>query len=265
MALTYCHPDSTDWGCAYTEEEIAELDPIVMERSESLAWATLASLSGYQIATCPIEARPCTEKCMQGTWIEAPVTGGGTFTPSINSQGVWVNSCGCGKNLGCSCVALSEIVLPGPVGGIVEVLLDGGVVDPVNYRVDNGNRLVALYDFMWPSCQDMRLPATEEGTFSVTYWRGFPPDSLTNYAAGVLAGEFYKACTGSKCRLPAGVTSITRQGVSMEIQTGMFSNGYTGIREVDAIIQVFNPNGLRMPTIIASPDQSETRIPTWRY
>jgi hypothetical protein len=267
VANTACTP-AADWSCAYTDAEFAALDAAIVERSEALAWSTLVSLTGYQIAACPIEVRPCTEKCVSGTWIEAPHaagSGGGYFRPGVNSQGYWVNSCGCGGQYGCSCVALSEVVLPGPVGGIVEVLLDGGVVDPADYRVDNGNRLVAQWGMTWPACQDMRLPASEPDTFSVRYYQGFAPDILTQYAAGVLAVEFYKACTGGKCRLPAGVTSITRQGVSMEIQNGLFTDGFTGIREVDAIIQIYNPNGLKMPSTVSSPDVAQTRTPTWRF
>jgi hypothetical protein len=157
------------------------------------------------------------------------------------------------------------VLLPGPVGGIVEVLIDGVVVPSSNYRVDNTNRLVAQFDQVWPSCQDMTLPETEDGTFSVQYWRGFAPNALTNYAAGVLAAEFYKACTGDKgCRLPSGVTQITRQGVTMEIQTGLWQGGWTGLREVDAVISTFNPYGLRAQTVITSPDMPGTRTPTWR-
>lgn len=270
----YCYPDSTDWACAYTPDEIANLDPAVKERSEILAWTTLAALTGYQIATCPIEVRPCAEKCTGGTYVAAPVAvgtsvpaGNGMFSPSINSYGMWVNSCGCGGTpSGCSCTVLSEVILPGPVGGILDVLIDGGHVDPTQYRVDNGNRLVAQNGATWPSCQDMSLPSSEDGTFAVIYWRGFAPNPLTNYAAGVLAAEFYKACTGNKaCRLPDGVTTVTRQGVTLEIQTGLFANGFTGIREIDAIIETYNPNHLKMPTVVLSPDVSEARTPTWRW
>jgi hypothetical protein len=264
-----CTPE-VDWGCAYTPEQIAELDPAVKARSEQLAWATLQSLTGYQVAPCPLEVRPCTEGCSHSSWLEAPVftggyQGGGTFQPAQNGDGFWVNSCGCGRGDSCSCTRVSEIFLPGPVGQIVEVSVDGVVLDPSTYRVDNNSQLVAQGDLVWPSCQDMTAAAGEEGTFVVTYYRGFAPDAMTTYAAGVLASEFYRACTGKACRLPAGVTSITRQGVSMEIQTGMFSGGYTGIREVDAVISIYNPYGLRSPAVIISPETVGARRTTWRW
>lgn len=266
--MDFCVPDTADWACAYSEEQIAELDPETKERAEILGWTTLASLTGYQVATCPIVVRPCTQGCMRGSYQAWPVVSNGVGTrwqPSINSQGFWVNSCGCGSPDNCSCTTLSEVILPGPVGGIVEVRVDGNVLDPLVYRVDQGNRLVALGDYRWPSCQVMNEPDTEEGTFSVRYWRGFAPNSLTNYAAGVLASEFYKACTSGKCRLPNGVTQVTRQGVTLEIQTGLWQGGWTGIREVDAIIATFNPYGLRAPTVVTSPDVRSARTTTWGW
>lgn len=263
--MTICVPDSTDWACAYTPEEIDALDPIVKARSEALAWTSLASLTGYQVATCPILVRPCAERCLEGTYQDWPTGIIGTFRPGINAQGFWVNGCGCRQG-NCSCTNLSEVILPGPVGGVLEVLVDGVVLDPLVYRIDQGNRLVAQGDYVWPACQDLTVPETEPGTFSVRYWRGFAPNSLTNYAAGVLAAEFYKACTGAKgCRLPNGVTQVTRQGVTMEIQTGLWQGGWTGIREVDAIITTFNPNGLKGPTVITSPDSPSARTTTWRW
>lgn len=264
-------PPAVDWGCTFTEAQIAELDPVVAERSTLLAWSTLQALTGYQVSPCPVLVRPCSEGCSRGTWRESAVipgwgsTGGG-FTPYISSGGYWVNSCGCGQGGGCSCTTLSEVILPGPIGAVVEVLLDGVVISPSDYRVDNSNRLVALNGVVWPGCQDMSLAEDQVGTFSVRYFRGFAPDPMTTFAAGVLAGEYYKACTNAKgCRLPSGVTSISRQGVTFEVQTDMFVNGYTGIREVDTIIGLYNPSHLRQAAVIASPDTVGVRTPTWRW
>ena len=77
------------------------------------------------------------------------------------------------------------------------------------------------------------------------------------------AVEYARACTGGKCRLPQGVTSIVRQGVSFEIEGGAFPNGFTGIREVDAWIALWNPDGLRQQAKVYSPDLKRPRL-TWR-
>jgi hypothetical protein len=67
---------------------------------------------------------------------------------------------------------------------------------------------------------------------------------------------------GQKCALPAGVTSITRQGVTMDILPGAFPGNRTGIREVDVYVQRWNPNALKAPTTVWSPDFHHTRVTT---
>jgi hypothetical protein len=258
--MDYCIPDDTDWTCAQAAHD--EMDPELLLRSETLAWLTLQMLTGYALDICPVTVRPCKKLCTDGTWTAAPVSAAGTFTPNLNVSGQWVNTCTCGGN-SCSCGPIHEIILPGPVGDIVEVQIDGAPLSPSAYRIDNFTHLVRQDGGVWPDCQDMNLPNKEVGTFSVTYYGGAKPDSMTKYAAGVLAYEFSKACAGGKCRLPSGVTQITRQGVTMEIQQGMFPNGFTGIREVDVVIGLFNPNGLRSPVVIASPDYNPGRKTTW--
>lgn len=262
--MSTCIPASTDWGCAYTPDEIAALDPAKKLRAESLAWSTLQSLTGYQLAICPIVARPCKKLCYPSVYREAPVSGSGPFSPSINAQGMWVNSCGCGNRDACGCGIIHEIVLPGPIGWVAKVEIDGATLDPSAYRVDNGNRLVRIDGDAWPSCQDMAAELTEDNTFGVTYYQGAYPDANANFAAGKLATEFYKACSGNKCALPAGVTTVTRQGVTMEIQTGLWPNGYTGLREVDAFISILNPYGLRQPSRSFSPESRRARTTTAR-
>ena len=74
----------------------------------------------------------------------------------------------------------------------------------------------------------------------------------------MLACEFTKACAGEKCRLPARVTSVARQGVSMEFGSTMWENG-TGIKEVDAYIHSLNPNGLTIPPMVWTPDMASTK------
>lgn len=278
--MTICVPPGTDWSCSYTPEQLAEMrdDPITaaqMARSEGLAWMTLAMLTADQIGTCPITVRPCKAGCNPpGSWLVAPVdmTGhfagvlpgrGAPFTPYVDGTGAWVNSCGCGTG-DCSCGALCEAYLPGPVGAIEEVWLNGAVLDSSAYRVDNGDKLVRTDGECWPSCQDMAQDAHGDDAFSVTYYRGAAPDPITLWAAGELAVEYLKACKDDKsCRLPAGVRSVSRQGVSYEIQTDFFSEGRTGIREVDALVARLNPYHLKMAPVIATPQTRRPRMTTW--
>jgi len=154
----------------------------------------------------------------------------------------------------CSCERMCEIVLPGPVAEVAEVLWSGEPIPLASFRLDNGNRLVRTDGECWPSCQRMDLPLGAPCTLGVTYVPGLVPGVAGEWAAGVLACEFAKACTGGKCRLPASVVTVSRQGVTMEMDNGMFANGLTGIREVDAYLLSVNPHVLRVPPTVWSPD-----------
>lgn len=249
-----------DEGCL--DESWEDLDDDLKERSVALASATLHRLTGYQVGGCPVTVRPCKQSCRgvsMSYWMlrESP-----TFTGwwPQNWSGVWINGCGCTTD--CSCSTVCEVTLPGPVGEVIEVKVDGDVADPGNYRLD-ANRLVWTGggDCPWPACQDMAAADTEADTFAVTYLNSYPVDSMGAYAAGLLAAEFAKACSGGKCRLPATVTSVSRQGITYEVAAGTFPNGTTGIREIDAYIGLWNPGHLRQQTRVWSPDVRGPRVP----
>lgn len=233
----------------------------VQTRAIALASSTLERLTAYRVRNCPVTVRPCKAGCSTGSPY-VPAYGNFFFDPHINGFGNWVNSCGC--TVSCSCSPLCEVVLPGPVGRIDSVKVDGQVISPSKYRVDNGNTLVwtGAETCPWPICQEMRLPDTEVGTFSVTYLNAFPVDSLGSYAAGVLSMEFAKACAGNRCNLPTGVTHVVRQGITMEIASGAFPGGLTGLREVDTFLALWNPGQLTRPTGVWSPDVRRPRITT---
>jgi hypothetical protein len=143
------------------------------------------------------------------------------------------------------------------VSGPIVVKIDGATLDPSSYRIDNGNRLVRMDGQDWPMCQDMNLPDGEEGTFSISYYVGVGPDDMLNYAAGLLAGEWYKACDGRDCRIPDTATRIVRQGVTFDIPT--FETGTSGLREVDNIVAMYNPHHLKTPSRVISVDSIRGR------
>lgn len=233
------------------DEEWEALDEDVKERSLALAGQTLRRLTAYRVGGCPIVVRPSPQ---HGACF-VPVQG--SFPVGLNSMGRWVNNCGaCGT--GC------EVALPAPVGRVDEVKVDGVVIAQENYQIQNGNLLVWMGggDCPFPPTQDMSLPDTEVGTFSVTMMNSYPVDDHGAYAAGVLAMEFAKACIGNKkCRLPGGTRNVTRAGVSFEIIAGSFPDGWTGISEVDTFIGVWNPRNRIQPTGVWSPG-NDTRIVT---
>lgn len=234
-----CVPFVPDRACC---DEWDSLAPELQERADALAWSTLHTLTGGQVGNCPVEVRPCiTPPCdpcnswWSGWWTK------GWVHPYIR-DGDWHNCICPGPR--CGCEPLCEIVMPGSVAAILNVSLDGCTM-PLNlFHVENGNRIVREGHECWPSCLDLRI----------TYVPGIVPDSGALWAAGVLACEYSKACSGAKCRLPAAVTSLSRQGVSFNLEAPAFPGGLTGIREVDAYIYSVNPHGLTMPPMVWSPD-----------
>jgi len=245
----------------------ATYDPTVQERAVSLAVQTLRMLTGYRVGGCPTTVRPCRKGCLTAsTWRTYPLAGSGNTDGVLNPvsiQGAWVNmACGC-NTADCSCGPLCEVTLPGVVGGITEVVLDGAVLDPSAYRVDNHRTLVRVDGECWPKCQDMAAPLTEANTFGVTYLNGIPVDDHGAYAAGVLAREYAKACTTGNCALPQNVTRVVRHGIAMDLNTSIFTTGFTGIREVDVWIRRWNPTNLLSAPQVWSPDLVQTRRTTW--
>lgn len=130
-----------------------------------------------------------------------------------------------------------------PLVAITEVLLDGAILDPTEYTIADHDTLVRLRDAsetlgVWPCCQDVTLPTTEEGTFQVSYTFGQAPPLGGVRAAASLACQLALAAqpeTAGQCRLSDRVLSVTRQGVTKTLRdpAAMFPEGLTGLNEVD--------------------------------
>ena len=252
--MTIPVPDpNPDVGCwpVDTEccSEFLDYDPLIQDRAIMLATESMRSLTAYRVGGCPITVRPCATGCAT----LSATNFAGSWTP-VNYNGNWSN-CGCSG--GCLCGALT---LPPPVGEIAAVTIDGA--DFTDYALADGNKLVRTDGEQWPATNDMTLPDTEVGTWSVTYLNGLQVNALGAYAAGILACEFAKACSGAACRLPANVVSIIRAGVQMQMLPGTFPGGKTGIREVDAYVRQYNPQGFVTPPAVWSPNRK--RPVTWQ-
>jgi hypothetical protein len=166
-----------------------------------------------------------------------------------------------------------QVFLPGPVAAVLSVEVDGEVVDPNTYRVDNGIWLVRTRTQAededqdppcWPMFQNYNFDSGEH-TFFVTYQQGQAVPQPLLRAAGELACEYAKACLGLPCRLPSRVTSIARQGVTITASDidALLDRGLTGITTVDQLIRSYNPGGLWVRTRVSSPDTEIIRETTW--
>ena len=230
------------------------------EYAVALAGQSMRLLTGFRVGGCPITVRPSGRGCQQRTWRAYPVEGGDAPWAPVNMGGTWLNI-GCGHPGGCGCIDVHQVRLSGTPSrdAVTEVKVDGMVLDPAAWRLDPGGLLVRTDGQGWPLCQDLTKPDTEEGTWSVTYTPGVAVDGLGARAAGVLAGQFVRACSGGQCELADNVTQIVRQGVTLSLGVGAFPNGRTGIRAVDAYLERWNPHGHTTPPTVYSPDVRRPR------
>lgn len=228
-----------------------------MRIATSVMWAA----TGRRFGPCQLTLRPCQSKEWAEQYRAYPAwwTGGSNgsagFFPVLYA-GEWTN-CGCG--VGCCCRPHCEIILPGPVASIVEVMVHGEVVPSTDYRVDVAEgswRLVRMSGGCWPTCQNLNELADGAHAFAVTYTRGTAVPQSVLDATGLLACEFGKQLAGADCGLPPRLQSMTRQGVTAEfivneIDVNTFQ---TGINLVDMVIRAQNPSRRTRPPLIISPD-----------
>lgn len=241
------------------------LDSFCRQASE-----VLFELGGRQHAglSQPVTVRPSGGGCGCWPWSETWHSWGQV------AGGIWTWDWGLGR-WGCGpvsvgCQPLSEVKLAGyPVRQIVQVKINGDILDPTLYRIDRDRFLVRLRDvdepnvqLWWPGCQIRDLPDTEDGTFAVTYRYGADPPEMGKAAAAALACELWRATPagGGECQLPAGARRAVRQNLTVDISlfaqwtrdptTGAWA---VGIPAVDTYLNTYNPGGLRRTASVSSP------------
>jgi hypothetical protein len=227
------------------DEEL--LDEVVAAATEAL-WV----LSGRRFGYCEFTIRPCASRCMVGD-----VRAAFNQYPYDTISGVewWWPTCVCKAADACGCTELEEFRLPGPVSEVTEVLVDGVELAAESYRVDDFRNLVRLDGGVWPACQDMLLPATEEGTWQVTFSKGRPVPALGRLAMNALVCKLYAALTDESCESPANVVRKTRQGVTIELKG---DDATAALIEWTPAIGLFlratNPNKLQRGARVFNPD-----------
>lgn len=158
------------------------------------------------------------------------------------------------------CWALSEITLGAyPLREIVEVRINGAVVDPTTYRIDDRRWLVRIDpdQFGWPTCQDLSLNSlTDLDTFQVSFLWGDPPPVMGRVAAQIFAIELTKGRSGNPCNLPDRIQSFNVPGATYQFLDPMLflDQGRTGIYIVDEFLAAVNPAKLHRRPMVVSPD-----------
>lgn len=132
-----------------------------------------------------------------------------------------------------------------PVVEVTQVTIGGTDLDPSEYSLLNGEILAR--EGSWGLC---------DGPV-VTYSFGANPPALGRMAARRLANELVMAASGDEnCALPAGTTSVSRQGIDLQIfdPQDFMDKGRTGLYEVDLFLAVVNPGKARKRPRVFSPD-----------
>lgn len=236
-------------------EELSPAAAAVTGDAVKMAADVLWILSGQRFGLCQVTLRPCRNECSGGLggfdewW---PGVGSGIRTSSGGGprpwwwNGVWYNICGtCFGS--CSCTLIDEAFLPAPTREVIEVKLDGVVMDPSRYRVDENRKLVRTDGQLWPMCQDMAAADDQPGTWSVTITVGEDVPLLARRAVGQLAAELAKDCAGESCMLPYEITSLSRQGVNLSFGSPNEVDpvvGQLNLQWVSLFINTYNPNKL---------------------
>lgn len=245
-----CAPWDIDLECCdLPDGDHDELIAAKQAIASDLLWAA----SGRRWGTCPVTVRPCLRRCGGGSGLPVPYK---------DADGAWRNYSACGCNDDCSCVALSEIVLAGPVASVTEVSIDGVVLDEADYRLDkvgSGWRLLRTDGGNWPSCSDMGVDCDEVGAFCVTYEQGIALDALATAAVSELTCQMVKACLPNcQCALPANVQSVVRRGVAIRFDTAV--TWMRTLPAVAAFLDSANPHGLSSASSVWSPDVITPRV-----
>ena len=187
--------------------EVTEDNANQLREAIDTATLVLWTLTGRRFGACPTE------------YVLPPPRRGCGFEPR-RVNGEWFNVVPGGSR---------TIALPGPVYRVTGIEGPAGESFPVGESVGD-----LLYD----------VPADAR---VVKYLRGEPIPAGAATMVGTLAKERYLQCIGdTRCRLPRNATSVSRQGVSVQMPSPqeIIESGATGLPDVDLWVRSLNPNGL---------------------
>lgn len=253
------------WPVNWGSFDISTVSPAATGWAVSGATQVLWALSGRRFGTCSVTLRPCRAECYANAWPSSTYAYPWSIYGPMATAG-WDASywfpLGCGScTNNCSCSVISEAYLPAPVNDVTLVKVDGSPLVTGAYRLDNNRILVRTDGTMWPRCNDLSKDDTQVGTWSVTADYGIPVPDMADLAVGELAAEILKATAGKECGLPTRVTSIVRQGVSVQFPpiAELLAEGRLGLFMCDLFLSTYNPNKLDLRGRVYSIDRPPVR------
>lgn len=210
---------------------LSDLDPLspLFLNAVATASSIMTRLSAYTIGTCETEIRPLNLCRECRTWC----CGGadGLYLKGPFSIGVW---------------------------DVTRVRLGPDEYPLTSWRFDRDDKMLwRVPPDTWP-LKDEKWSAPGVGeAFVVDAVIGVPPDAWALDVAGRLVKELYLSCTGSKCRLPSNVTTVTASGITVRLRDDEVN---TFIPELGAWVHAVNPHGARLPGAVFSPEIASDRL-----
>jgi len=176
--------------------------------------------------------------------------------PFPNGDGTgFVNIGRCGQK--CN---LNRVKLPSTVNEIIEIIIDGVVLDPSAYKIEAYRWVARVDGGKWPCSNLLTGEPGDPGVWTIEYSYGKPPPADAKTAAAIFACELAKARCGAENCLPARVKAISRQGIDLAFADPMtfLDNGEVGIYEVDLWLKSVNPSKLKRRSRVHRPDRGKT-------
>ena len=170
-----------------------------------------------------------------------------------------------------------EIELPDfPIRDVLSVYIDGVLIPADEYELRDDRSLIRMRPtqssvpterYGWPTAQNLDIPDTQQGTFSITYTYGTDPGDGGRVACLKFAEVLACGALGDHSRYPERLQSISRQGVSMQVASVVdaLKEKGTGIYEVDVWLLAVNPSRLRRRAVAWSPDRPAAPTQGRRY
>lgn len=154
---------------------------------------------------------------------------------------------------------VDAVLLEPPVHDVVEVVIDGSVIDPAEYELHEGQWLVRASG-CWPTGGG---PAGEQ-RFVVTYQRGIAVPPTVREATVEIANWLWSQHCSNRgsARFSPAVDGVNTQGMSYRFRRGS-PEAQSEVEKATAggslpltalVVSQLNPTGQRLPTMVYSPD-----------
>lgn len=127
------------------------------------------------------------------------------------------------RGCGCGCGCGGGITLHSPLVSVDGVTIDG---EPfTSFYVRDGRAIYRSDHAEWPASQDLGLPTSAPGTFSITYTYGVEPPEVVKKGTLELAVQYVLLDReSSMCQLPMGTTRATYQGLTVDMERALESS-----------------------------------------